>query len=162
MHGAGGLADGVEDADGVLEIVDAGAEGAFGEGDVTGLDCERNGVAVTLVGAVDGEAGGRHGAIPEIGHDPDRTVGAGEHLAPPQQPGLALDLCGTDAQRHALDRTARLESEGQSREIRRAPAGMGPQVEAAAPAPHKGRMPAGDLEGGVPHQGAEPEDVEIL
>ena len=38
VHGAGGLADGVEDADGVLEIVDAGGERAFGKGDMAGLD----------------------------------------------------------------------------------------------------------------------------
>lgn len=52
MHGAGGLADGVEDADGVLEVVDAGADRTFGKGDMTRLDGEGDGVSVSLVGAV--------------------------------------------------------------------------------------------------------------
>ena len=55
VHGAGGLADGIEDADGVLEIVDAGGERAFGKGDMAGLDGKRYGVAVAFAGAVDAE-----------------------------------------------------------------------------------------------------------
>ena len=90
-----------------------------------------------------------------------RHVGARQHLARPQDLGLALDVGARDAERQAVALAALVERRHQPRTARRAAAHGGLQAEAPVIAAQARRPDLDDVHGRVPHQRAVGEEPQI-
>ncbi len=117
---------------------------------------------IARVGGVHHEGDAAHVARAEVDVDPGRDVGAGQHLAHPEDFALALDVLGRDAVGDAPARAAGHEAEHQARIVRHAAAEHQAHAEAAAEAVDVAGQALVDVDRRIPHQRAVAEDPKIL
>src|SRR6185437_4289065 len=155
-------AKGLEMVGGVEEIGGARAERAVRQGDRLDDTFLGHLTGVTRMRPVDKEGDGPTGAAFGGGDaQPARTIGAGDHLAPPQQLELGRRFRRLDAIGKAAASATAIKTEDQSRPLSAAAAEMRPQAEATVKAVHRRDPLVDEMDHWIPDQRAVGEQPDV-